>query len=547
MKNTTMRKLAGIAAIVTLASCMMAPMGMTAFAAGETYTITIDNAADGHTYEAYQLFTGELAGGKLSNIVWGEDIDGTAVVAALQADATLNAVDAIKNLKSTADAATVAEALAGLTDKSAEAKALATVFESLVDGTPTKSSTDAGDTYTISELPAGYYLVKDQDASLTGDHDAYTGYILEVVDSVEVAPKSAYPTVDKQVQDETADAEANADTNGWGETADHAINESFQFKLIANIAADEDLAYYDSYKVVFTDTMSTGVTFESIESVTVGSTTLTAEQYSCTATAGMEGNGTASWTLTIDDIMLYDTNLVDGAVVTVIYNAHLNSDAEITKEDGATSNANTVGLQYSNNPNWEAENEGDEEELGKTEPDTVWVFTYGVDNTKYKDSIADTNKLEGAGFTLYTDAAKTQAVNLVLEDGVYRPAAATEAEGVVIVTEMTSQADGTFNIVGLDVGTYYLAETKTPAGYNTCADTTIVIGASHSESGDGTTNTVELKANSTNLANNIINKSGSTLPSTGGIGTTLFYVIGGTMAAGAGVYLISKKRMNKED
>lgn len=564
MKNSTMKKLAGIAAIVTLASCMFVPMGMTAFAStDEYYTITINSTNENHIYEAYQIFTGDLNEGKLSNIQWGANMNGgvtvgddsESFVSFLKADSVLNSYEAIQNLTDDSSAADVADAIASMDDSTDNATHLADVISNFLSNfSPNPCNTSLKDTETgniiIPTLAPGYYFVKDKDDTLAGKHDAYTAYILQVVQDVLVEPKSAYPTVDKQVWDEVDDAEAGA-TDGWGETADHAINETFQFKLIANIAADDNLDYYDTYKLVFTDTMSTGVTFESIESVKVGNNVVVVSGYACTATEGMEGDGTSSWTLSIDDIIQYlgeGAALSDGTTVEVIYNAHLNEDAQVMKADGATTNANTVGLEYSNNPNWIASGEGDEEELGKTPEDTVWVFTYEVDNTKYKNSKADANILAGAGFTLYTDEAKNDAVKLVwnAEKGAYIVADQDSAEAEDFVTEMKSQTDGKFNIIGLDAGTYYLSETTTPAGYNTCEDIEIVIDATHKESEDGTTNSVTFTNSTKNMNNSIINKSGSTLPSTGGIGTTLFYVIGGTMAAGAGVYLISKKRMNNK-
>lgn len=556
-----MRRFAAIAAVAAMTACMTVPMMavMPASAADPTYTITIKNTVAGHTYEAYQIFTGTLStdgNNVLSNVNWGADIDGAQVVAALKANTTLNKVGAISGLADDASAATVAEALAGLTDKSDEAKALADVFATLIDKTPTKSSTvvdtndtdEAVDEYQITGLASGYYFVKDKDGSLTSAHDAYTGYVLEVVADAEVTPKSAFPTVDKQVWDETADKDTNTTDANWGETADHAINESFQFKLIADVAGSAEYAYYETYKLVFTDEMSAGVTFESIEGVYVNGTKIDSGYVVDGVKAGDAG---ATWTVTITNLLAHDNNLADGATVEVIYNAHLNEDATVTKANGSTDNANTVYLEYSNNPNWDGSGT---EELGKAPEDTVWVFTYEVDNTKYKNSVADANKLAGAGFTLYTDAEKTTPVNLILDGSVYRPATADEQAAEGYTPEMQSLADGTFNIVGLDAGTYYLAETDTPDGYNTCADITIVIDAKHSETSE-TTNYVYLTTdetdnvttNSDNLANNVVNKAGSTLPGTGGIGTTLFYVVGGSLVAGAGVTLIAKKRMKKED
>lgn len=500
-----MKKLASL----LLAMVMVLSMTITAFA-DDTYSITINNSAEGHTYEAYQIFTGDLSETTLSNIVWGSGVSEAGKTAL--GDAAAKA----ETLKTEDDAKTFAKAVAPYLTTSAGSA------NTVTDGK-----------YVISGLAPGYYLVKDQDNSLTDKDDAYTSYILKVAGDTTVSPKSAKPTVDKQVHDETADAEAGA-TDGWGESADHAINERFQFKLIANLPADTNFNAYEKYKVVFTDTMSVGVTFESIDSVTVDGVILTSDQYTATAAADQAGG---SWTLTIEDIKgISGVNLTDGADIVVIYNAHLNEKAQINHESGNTTNQNKVYLQYSNNPN--ASGEG---ELGKTPEDIVWVFTYEVDNTKV-DATDSTNKtpLAGAGFRLY-DSTGTTEIGLIYDDtlSAYRPVRSGET-----AVEMTSaDSTGVFNIKGLDAGTYVLKETTVPEGYNKCADTTVVIKATHVEDASDSSATTTL-SNDSNVTNTIENKQGSTLPETGGMGTTIFYVIGAILVIGAGVVLITRKRMS---
>ena len=506
-----MKQLKKLASLI-LALVMVMGLAVSASAEETTYSITINNSAEGHTYKAYQIFTGDLSGTTLSNIVWGSGVSEAGQTAL-------------------GDAAAKAETLKTEADAKAFAKAVAPYLTTAAGF----ASTVTDGKYVISGLAAGYYLVKDQDGTLTGKDDAYTSYILQVVGNTSVSPKSAKPTVDKQVHDETTDAEAGA-TEGWGESADHAINESFQFKLIANLPADTDFNAYEKYKVVFNDTMSAGVTFESIASVTVDGVTLTADQYNATATAGKEGG---SWTLTITDIKsISGVNLTDGADIVVIYNAHLNEKAQVNHESGTTTNQNKVDLQYSNNPN--ASGEG---ELGKTPEDIVWVFTYEVDNTKV-DATDTANKtpLAGAGFRLY-DSTGTTEIALIYDEtlSAYRP-----VEDGETAEEMTSaDSTGVFNIKGLDAGTYVLKETTVPDGYNKCADTTIIIKATHVESADGASATTTLSSDS-NVTNTIENKQGSTLPETGGMGTTIFYVLGGILVVGAVVLLVTKKRMNGE-
>ena len=149
----------------------------------------------------------------------------------------------------------------------------------------------------------GYYLLKD---NAIGTDDAYTTYIVEVVDDVIVSRKAAKPTVDKQVSDEAEDAETNGES--WGETADHEINETFQFKLIANITGDEDYEDYDKYRITFHDTWTEGITYEDIESVVVvsGGNTITLNERQYGVLVDETGR-----TLTVT---IYDLKAIDGVV-----------------------------------------------------------------------------------------------------------------------------------------------------------------------------------------------------------------------------------------
>lgn len=493
-----------------LSVLVIAGMTLTALAK-ETYSITVNNETAGHTYEVYQIFTGDLYQDPdtnediLSNVKWGSGIAGQ--------EEDPDASDAARTL---ADSnGSDAEKIAAFLEKYTLDKACGTL-----------TYNEAEKNYSISGLEPGYYLVKDKDNSLYGKDDAYTQYIVQVAKDVSMKPKSAKPTVDKQVRDEAEDAEDGA-IDGWGESADHAINESFQFKLKADFPADTNFAAYKTYKVVFHDTMSDGVTFESIESVTVDGIAVS-DGYICTASDGQAGG---SWKITIDDIKsVAGVNLEDGAEVVVIYNAHLNESAEVNRGSGTTTNNNKVFLEYSNNPN-----AGGSGELGKTPEDYVWVFTYEVDNKKVDAS--DEKPLEGAGFKLYAADGNTE-IKLVKDETIsaYRPVKTGETE-----VEMKSGTDGAFNIVGLDAGSYILKETSVPAGYNKCDDVKFTIEAKHAEDAGGASAKTTLTSNST-VSNTIANKKGAILPKTGGIGTTIFYVLGTVLVVGAGILLAVKRR-----
>ena len=527
--NKVLKGLVAVAATAAMAVAGFAGAS-TAMAEDTTHTVTITPAKSGHTYEAYQIFTGNLgADGSLGNVEWGTGVD--------QSKLSAEGADALIRGK---DAASVSEALAAKSNDSADAKAYAKAFNGVLSATHTDSSnfdSTGNGSYIISGLNDGYYLIQDKAGTQAGRNDAYTSFILRIVGSdVTVAPKSTQPTVDKKVQDETDDAEANA-INGWGNTADHDINESFQFKLDATIPAEANLADYKTYEVKFNDTMSKGVTFESIESVKVigndgtaaNTWTLGETDYAATTPAAAE-DGTQSWSLTIDDVIAKCTGIkIDkGFTVEVIYNAHLNENAKINNANGTTDNKNSVNLEYSNNPNAEG--------LGKTEDKTVYVFTFAITNKKVIDN-ENGNPLANAGFRLYTDASCTQEYKLVKDTTLdaYRPAKDEEA-----AEEMKSAADGTFPIKGLDAGTYYLKETTTPKGYTTAEVKTIKIGATQSIDVSGNPQ-VTLTSDST-LDNKIVDKKGNTLPSTGGMGTVMLYVAGIAVFALAGVTLVMALR-----
>lgn len=492
-----------------------------------------------HTYKAYQIFSGKQAEGsaELGQVEWGSGINSEAFLAALQEDATFNVVEEETSVNVFAEcttAAQVAEILGGYGNGSKEALKFAELAykHTKGDGTPVVNGQ--------TELAAGYYLVVDK--TVFGDNATDTVYNLALLqltnkETFTIATKTDIPSVDKEVLDEIADAETGS-TDGWGETADHAINEHFKFKLTATLPADINFAEYETYKVVFHDTMSKGITFVSINSIKVDGATLTLDQNGVSTSAVAESQGEYTFTITIDDLKkIPNVNLTDGANIEVIYTAYLNEDAKVNHQSGDTTNKNGVYLEYSNNPNASG--------TGKTKEDYVWVFTYDVNNTKYSEEVAAENVLADAGFRLYTNQECTAEVALTWDGDLdaYRPVKTGET-GVELVSRNEETNKGKFNIVGLDAGTYYLRETTVPAGYNQCNDITIVIDATHIEETNGASATTTL-TKAQNMDNAIVNEKGTVLPETGGMGTTLFYAIGAILVLGSAVVLITKKRMGE--
>lgn len=490
-------------ASVLLTMVMVMAMTMTAFAEGETTTcsITINNSTEGHTYEAYQIFTGDLSGGVLSNIEWGAGIseEGQAKLLSFGGSIYTSAADLAAAL--TAD------------NVKDFAKAAAEYL------TSSSSSTDVlteDGTYVISGLTAGYYLVKDQDDSLKGDDDAYTSYILEVLGNEEVTPKSDVPEMTKKVKDTN---DSTDETSVWQDSADYDIGDDVPFQLSGTVA--DNYADYDTYYFAFHDKEETGLTFnaDSVkvyvdgDEITTGYTVVTDPTDGCTF-----------------EVIFADLKKIAsveaGSEITVEYTSKLNSSAVL----GSTGNVNKANLEFSNNPN--EEQSGDNKpETGETPWDNVIVFTYKVVVNKVD---GDGNALAGAGFTLEKK----------------------DASGNYVAVGSEVSGNTTFEWKGLDDGEYRLVETTTPAGYNTIDPIEFTVNADHTITWDGedrATILTELDGGNTftgevstgTLTAYVKNYTGSTLPETGGMGTTIFYVIGSILVLGAAVVMITRKRMAK--
>lgn len=508
-----------------LAVAMVCAMAIPAFAVKGTQPADIT----GHSFNAYQIFTATVTEktedqGKVSNVNWGTGVKSAALLTALQGDSTF--ANAFANAKTATD---VVEAMSGWSATDEKTAAFAKIVAANLTTNCISTTNNS-----IHFDAAGYYLIVDT-TTVSGRDDAANLTLLNVADAdsdVTVKSKVVKPTVDKFVWDNNDGANAGtgdgAGGQGFYKTADHAIGKSFQFELVAKLPASNEYNNYSTYEIKFHDTMSAGITYEKVDKVVIIDSTgieTTIDNYTV---AGINANeeGPKSWTVTIADAKSYNVDLTKGATIKVYYSAHLNKDAYVNNASGNTTNKNTVSLEYSNNPNVGG--------TGKTPEEAVYVFTYQINNTKYHDSDTAGNELPDAGFKLYTDPACTNEFALIKDGEFYIPTTGTGEE-------MTSAADGKFNIKGLDAGIYYLKETATPTGYNTCEPVEIKIVASHSRN-ESEIGNVDL-TQSQHLDNKIVNLSGTVLPSTGGIGTTIFYVVGGGLMVAAAILLITKKRM----
>lgn len=527
-----------------LAVAMVCAMAIPAFAYD-----TKEDLDTKHEYDAFQIFKGDVSDDntKISHVEWGKNIphpedflpklraDPTLSSEFANADSLQKVLDVMKDWKTSDD------------NSIAFARFVCNYIytDSNADSVPV-----IGGHTGAFELPmAGYYLIVDTSPFSDGDsYHAYNSFLLKVNKAnyhVQITPKVVKPTVEKKVYDND-DGSSSGDNNGWGSSADHAINEEFQFQLIAKLPESENNGraydYYNKYTVRFNDTLSNGITYDRLDSVVINSNGHTYDipkdspKYNVDV-SHLESDH--SFVVSIPDVKTCvedpEFNLNNGATITVTYTAHLNDNAFVNTASGSTENKNSVRLQYSNNPR------PDDEYWGYTPNYTpeseVYVYTYQLNNTKYHDTAEHGNELKDVGFRLYSDADYENEVKLYQDGEFYYPIKnATGKEAV----EMKSAANGQFNVKGLDAGTYYLKETTTPADYNPCDVPPVIIKANHKG------NQVDL--NGSTLSTTIINNKagGITLPSTGGIGTTLFYVVGGGLMVAAIVLLVTKKRMENK-
>lgn len=529
-----------------LAVAMVCAMAIPAFAynPGETK----EDLNTKHEYAAFQIFTGDVKGNniddfKISNAKWGESITNpTEFLAQLTADLTIGGK--FKTDFTPQEAVAVISQWGDSDDNSiAFARCVCNYLYSNGDPKPVIQGLHTGG---IQVPKPGYYLIVDTSPFDEDDYyHAYNSFLLKVTKAdyvFNINYKVVKPTVEKEVHDnDNNDISSAGNNDGWGSSADHAINEKFQFRLIAKLPASENNGraydYYKEYAVRFNDTLSDGITFDKLDKVEIANVDGGNPQVIDAANYTRNPNVSQSFKLSIDDVKTCaraaNLDLNKGATITVTYTAHLNEKAYVNIAGGGTDNKNRVYLEYSNNPRISTS-------LDHTPESEVCVYTYQLNNTKYRDDDTPGNELAGAGFRLYSgkDCTKEQEIKLKKNttDGTYSPYFGADAGD-----EMFSDEHGQFNVKGLDAGTYYLRETKTPDGYSACPDTTIVISATHDE------HNVNLSGES-NLNNKIINikAGGITLPSTGGIGTTLFYVVGGGLMVAAIVLLVTKKRMENK-
>ena len=585
---------------MALALMMVLSLSVSAFASeGHNHTITINNPNKDYGYTAYMIFSGDLNDkGVLSNIQWGDGVNGDALLADLQK------LDAFKDCKNVKDVATVLSKLGNMDDP--VAIEFAKIAADHKKGTGHAATWDeAQQKYFITGLEDGYYIVINDQTPANAENISVSRYVLEVVRDITVSHKGHYPTVDKKIREGEELVDYNA--KGVGKVENYVITGTMPLNI----------AQYKEYEYVFVDTLSKGLTYNAGSmTVTVNGVDVTKYMY-INVTEYDEVNGT---TITVGaDILALakiDKNadpdvfesltgtITKDTKVVLTYSATVNENAVV----GIEGNPNDVYLEYDHNPNDDTPNpapEGPTPERptpsGKTPKDEVKTFVTELKITKYDGA---GQILTGAEFTLTGTVQKTAIVKRYYyklaetaeeiagathwklkdkeeytnkapvfvddnpEDDVnpvnfdfydlpadYDQAAnkpthilahieevVTEADDVIIKAYVGT--DGVVTFSGLGPGEYTLTESVTPSGFNTIAPINFeIVFNAKTQKFDVTGNDVQVETTNNTLYANIVNVAGTTLPSTGGMGTTLFYIFGGLLFVGAAVLLVTKKRM----
>ena len=534
-----------------------------------TAHITVPDLS-GHTYTAYQIFTGtQVANGtdaqklQLADIKWGSGINNESFLTALIELNITKDVDGtstnIFTMSMTADQ--VAEAMSGVSDADAIRIAQA-AYDARITAPGAGTELESGS----NTLETGYYLIVDT-TKLTGENAVSNAALLQVVGDLDIKVKVEVPQVEKKVKEDS--------TGDFGKAADYAIGDTVPFQFLSAVPNMDE---FEKYVYIFHDVMDEGLTFnaESVE-VKIDGIVIDKSNYEVVTNADGLAHGegenakTCTFEIRFDDLKTV-SGVKKGQQVVISFTATLNEKANVGTVSG---NSNKVHLEYSNNPD---DSGSGNPSTGETPENEVLVFTYELDTTKV-DGQNDNKKLKDAEFHLSREVVVTEAQGdtpavtetqwaVVNDKGKITRwvKAEADAEGYVAAdakdnlngvayagSVLKSGDDGIFKVLGLDEGTYKLLETKAPAGYNTPKDpftVTVTRDGFDKVTKKPTNLGVKIGEVKGTVSDNgtlnvsVQNNAGATLPETGGIGTTIFYIVGGLLTVGAVVLLVTKKRMS---
>jgi len=546
-------------ALVIALTMSVGIFGVTAFAA----TVTMNTQA-GHTYQVYQIFTGTVDGNNLTEVKYGTSSKGTP-------GEYVSATDLAK-LKTLSDL--------NLTDE----HVIIEKYSEFVDFSNPATTVAGG--ASIQDLAPGYYIIRDLNDVVPDEKplDTTTLYMFKVLnDTITVSAKAGTVESEKHVDDQN-DSDAD-DHSELKDSADYDIGDEIPYTLTFKLP--DNYAKFEKYYVQFSDDMDEGLSLIA-NSVKIQYGSAAKQSITFTAASGTKYTGGQLYTYEIKDLKTTAPDLKAGDVITITYKAFLNDKAKV----GSVGNPNTYSVKFSNNPN----KSGEGQPTGDTPWDKNIVFTYKTVFDKVDENGAE---LPGADFTLQKLVGENwvDVTELGGQDGKHPSKIGSSAD------KSTS-----FEFRGLDAGDYRLIESYTPDGYNTISPILFTITADHELVSDdpkltsltgtdgakftmtkvdgaahytavttyveGTTTyytlengeytekpnvspsdfegmvnnniTLYIKTTEDYLTTSIMNKSGIVLPETGGMGTTMFYIIGAVLVLGAGVILVSRRRASAQ-
>lgn len=539
----TFKKLFTVLAIVLVA--ILALMPAKSFAAEGDLTITVTGEVEGRTLSVYKLFHITVDDNSGVHRYSWDGLASQKFFASLGYDTVAEATDYVKKFKNDTTGIVDTTGLTNLAEKYykyCQEHADELIDEkgekllSEVDITP--AEVDGNLVYTVIEYGKGYYLIYDETVSTvnpeTGAETAVAAAMLQNVTSGDtpISLKAESIVVDKTVDETTAN-----------------VGDNVNFKVSTTVP---NVVGYDTFFFEVTDTLSKGLTFNNDVKVTIDGVTTTVP-YKVTYTTD-ETTGKTTVKITFDSIEFAKLKLNDemGKDLVITYSAKLNPNAALEQD-----NTNEVVIEYSNDP--------ETNEHGKTNTDIVHVYTYGFDFTK-KNTAGEA--LNGAKFVLKLADGSYATFN---ENGVYTGKVANKEDATVLISEGTTtdengdtEALGKFAVSGLEAGNYTLVEVEAPEGYSLPNfEFTFTITPELNEDGTLKSVSFDYTADDNNNAANgymtveertdvtaetfvltVLNAKEGELPTTGGIGTTIFTVVGIIVMLVAGVALVVRNRKN---